>query len=132
MSSSDRVNRALCHKLFDAIEAGDIAAVGECYAPDMTMWVNVSGQVQTREENLETLVAGAGLARRRTYDDRRISTFDDGFVVQYTCTVIAHDGSKLALSSCLVAEVRDGRISKMFEYMDSSRFRRPSRKMAAS
>jgi ketosteroid isomerase-like protein len=124
VSESDRVNRALCHRLFDAIEANDLAAVADCYAPGMTMWVNLTGEEQTREQNLEALAAGAGVARRRTYDDRRISTFDDGFVVQYTCSVVAHDGTRLALSSCLVAEVRGGRISKLFEYLDSGRFRR--------
>ena len=60
------------------------ATVEQCYAPDMTMWFNVTGQTSTREENLATLAAGYGLHRRRTYDDRIVNTFDDGFVAQYT------------------------------------------------
>jgi ketosteroid isomerase-like protein len=123
MSSVDTLHRELCHRLFDAIEAGDLDVVADCYAPDMTMWFNVTGQTSTREENLEALRAGASLHRRRTYDDRQIRTFDDGFLVQYTTTVVTHSGHRRALSACLVAEVRDGRISTLMEYMDSGSFR---------
>jgi ketosteroid isomerase-like protein len=87
------LNRKLCNDFFDAIERNDLDAVAECYAPGMTMWVNLTGTEMSREENLEVLRNGAGLHRRRTYDDRRINAFDDGFVVQYTTTVVALDGT---------------------------------------
>ena len=116
-------NRRLCNEFFDAIERSDFSAIESIYAPDMTMWVNLTGETMSREDNLRVLREGAGLHRRRTYDDRRIDAFDDGFVVQYTTTVVTHRGDRRALSSCLVAEVRDGQISKLFEYMDSGRFR---------
>ena len=120
-------NHKLCNDFFDAIERNDLDAVADCYAPDMTMWVNLTGTEMPREENLEVLRQGASLHRRRTYDDRRINAFDDGFVVQYTTTIVALDGTKVALSSCLVADVRDGKITKLYEYMDSGQFRRPRR-----
>lgn len=123
MTTVDSEHRALCHRLFDAIEQGDLETVADCYAPDMTMWFNVTGATSSREENLSALEAGYGLHRRRTYDDRRISTFDDGFLVQYTTRVVAHNGAKRALSACLVAEVHDGKITKLMEYMDSGKFR---------
>ena len=123
MSTVDTVHRTLCHRLFDAIEQGDIASIEDCYAPDMTMWFNVTGATSTREENLAALAGGYGLHRRRTYNDRVISTFDDGFVAQYTTHVVAHNGSTRALCACLVAEVRDGKITKLFEYLDAGRFR---------
>ena len=121
----DTEHRRLCHALFDALETGDVAGVDACYAPDMTMWINVSGETITREANLEAVDKGRGLHRRRLYNDRNINTFDDGFVVQYTTTVVALDGTKVALSSCLVADTRDGKITKLYEYMDSGKFRRP-------
>ena len=124
--SVDTVHRRLCHRLFDAIEAGDIAEVDACYAPEMTMWFNVTNAESTREENLEALVKGKDLHRRRTYNDRNISTFDDGFVAQYTLNVVARDGTKVTLSACLVGEVHDGKIVKLFEYLDSGKFRRPN------
>jgi ketosteroid isomerase-like protein len=120
-------NRKLCNDFFDAIERNDLEGVAACYAPDMTMWVNLTGTEMSGEENLTVLRDGAALHRRRTYDDRRINAFDDGFMVQYTTSVVAHDGTKVALSSCLVADVRDGKITKLYEYMDSGQFRRPRR-----
>jgi len=130
VSAIDTLHRKLCHDLFDAIETGDLAAVDRCYAPDMTMWFNGTDQVSTREENLATLEQGYGLHRRRLYNDRNINTFEDGFVVQYTTNVVLHDGSQLALSACLLAEVRDGKIVRLNEYLDTGKFstaRRPRR-----
>lgn len=123
MTATDTLHRRLCHTLFDAIERGDLASVEDCYAPDMTMWFNVTGQTSTREENLAALRDGYALHRRRTYDDRQIHTFDDGFVVQYTTRVVTHSGRARALSACLVAEVHDGKITKLMEYLDSGGFR---------
>lgn len=122
MSSVDTEHRRLCHTLFDAIEQGDLPAVEECYAPDMTMWSNITGETSTREQNLAGLATGYGLHRRRTYNDRIINTFDDGFVAQYTTNVVTHNGSRVALSACLVGEVRDGLIVRLFEYLDSGKF----------
>jgi ketosteroid isomerase-like protein len=125
---TDRLHRRVCHALFDALERGDVAAIDALYAPDMTMWFNVTNQVTTREENLAAVAAGTQLHRRRSYDDRQIHTFDDGFLAQYTCTVVTHDGTRVPLSACLVAEVHDGLITKLSEYLDSARFRAPRRK----
>jgi ketosteroid isomerase-like protein len=122
VTTVDTEHRRLCHALFDAIEQGDIAAVEACYAPNMTMWFNVNGEESSREQNLAALASGEGLLRRRTYNDRVISTFGDGFLARYTCNVVTHDGSKVALWACLVAEVREGKIVKLFEYLDSGKF----------
>jgi ketosteroid isomerase-like protein len=118
----DTTHRRLCHTLFDAIEQGDLVAVEGCYALDMTMWSNITGETSTREQNLAGLATGYGLHRRRSYNDRIIDTFDDGFVAQYTTNVVTHKGSNVALSACLVAEVRDGVIVRLFEYLDSGKF----------
>jgi ketosteroid isomerase-like protein len=123
VTSIDTEHRRLCHALFDALEQGDIAGVDACYAPDMTMWFNVTGNESTREENLAAVTKGKDLHRRRTYNDRTISTFDDGFVAQYTVEVVAHNGAKISLSACLVGEVHHGSIVKLFEYIDSGKFR---------
>ena len=119
----DTLHRRLCHTLFDALEAGDVDAVAECYAPEMTMWTNFTMRESTREENLQAIEAGKAIARRRTYDDRQIHTFGDGFMAQYTCTVVTHKGKKVPLASCLVAEVHDGKIVRLMEYTDSRKFR---------
>jgi ketosteroid isomerase-like protein len=123
MSAIDSVHRKLCHDLFDALEHGDIGAVDACYAPGMRMWFNITGETSTRDDNLRAVEVGKGLHRRRTYNDRIINTFDDGFVAQYTCEVVAHNGNHVALTACLVAEVHDGKIVQLYEYLDSRKFR---------
>jgi ketosteroid isomerase-like protein len=128
VSSNDTEMRKLCHALLDAIEQGDLAGVDACYAPDMTMWANTSGTAMSREDNLAVLDKGRDMMRRRTYNDRTVNTFDDGFMAQYTVNVVAHDGTERALWTCLVAEVRDGKITKLFDYLDSGKFGRPPKK----
>jgi ketosteroid isomerase-like protein len=118
----DTQHRRLCHALFDALETGDVDGVAACYAPDMTMWINMTGETITREANLAAVEQGRGMHRRRLYNDRTINTVDDGFVAQYTTPVVAHNGTEVPLSACLVAEVRDGLITKLFEYLDTSQF----------
>ena len=132
MSTIDARHRKLCHELLDAIEQGDLAAVDRCYAPEMTMWFNVTGETTTREQNLDALTKGRDSQRRRLYNDRHIDTFDDGFLARYTCNVVLHDGSIVALWACLVAVVHDGKIVKLSEYLDSSKFRPRRRRSAAA
>lgn len=122
MGRIDTEHRALCHALFDAIEAEDEEAMRRCYAPGMTLWFNVTGQEVTGEETIAAQAAGRRFQRRRTYDDRVISTFDDGFVVQYTSNVVLHDGTRRSLWACSVATVHDGLIVHLAEYLDSGKW----------
>ena len=48
------------------------------------MWFNVTGEESTRRGEPRRPREGREIQRRRTYNDRIINTFDDGFVVQYT------------------------------------------------
>jgi len=127
----DTEHRALCHALFDAIEREDPEGMARCYAPGMTLWFNVSGEEVSGEDTIAAQAAGRRIQRRRTYDDRIVNTFDDGFVVQYTLTVVLHDGSRRSLSACTVAEVHDGLIVKLSEYLDSGKFGTPRDKEPA-
>lgn len=114
--------RELCNRFFDAIERHDLEEVAACYAPDFTIWVNVTREVKTKEQNLQVLADGKARHRRRTYDDRQIRTFDGGFLVQYSVNIVQHDGQKKSLWSCLIAECKLGHIKHIDEYLDSSRF----------
>jgi ketosteroid isomerase-like protein len=119
---TDSELRDLCNRFFDAIERHDLDDVAAIYAPDFTIWANVVGEDKTREDNLEVLAKGRTVHRRRTYDDRCISTFPGGFLVQYSVNVVQHDGSKRSLWACLLARCRDGQITHIDEYLDSSKF----------
>ena len=119
--------RELCHSFLDAVEKNDLERVAELYAPGFTFWVNLTGSESTREQSLETLRAGKPLHRRRSYDDRTIDTFAAGFLARYSVNVVAHDGRRASLSACIVAQCKDGRITHVDEYLDSSKFRMPRR-----
>ncbi len=123
--------RALCHRFFDAIERGDYAAVAQIYAPEFRMWVNLTGTESTAEDNLEVLRNGAKLHRRRTYDDRIVNTFAHGFIVQYSVNVVTHAGVHTSLEACVVAQCRNGQITRIDEYLDSGKFRVPKEKEAS-
>ena len=95
-------------------------AVERCYAPDMTMWFNVTGEdIDARGEPRRARPTAPASTGGALYNDRIISTFDDGFVVQYTATSSRTTARRSPLSACLVAEVHDGKITKLFEYLDS-------------
>jgi ketosteroid isomerase-like protein len=119
--------RELCHRFFDAIERGDVDEVAAMYAPGFTFWFNVRGAETSREENLQTLSEGDARHRRRTYDGRTINTFDTGFVVQYSVNVVQHDGQRSSQWACLVARCKSGQITRIDEYMDSSKFTEASK-----
>jgi ketosteroid isomerase-like protein len=124
---TDAELRDLCHRYFDAIERRDVQTVAELYAPEFRFWINLTGAETSREENLKALAEGYALHRRRTYDDRTIHTFETGFVVRYSVNVVEHSGRRTSLSACVVAGCRDGRITRIDEYLDSIHFRAPRR-----
>lgn len=114
--------RALCNRFFDAYENRRVDLLAEIYADDCVVWHNVFRREQSGRENLAALPAGYTLQRRRTYDDRVIHTFEGGFVIQYTLHGVQHDGHRGALWICIVGLCRDGRITRIDEYMDSGKF----------
>ncbi len=129
---TDAELRALCHRFFDAIERGDHAAVAQIYAPQFRMWVNLTGTESTAEENLTVLRDGAKLHRRRTYDDRIVNTFANGFIVQYSVNVVTHSGARTSLAACVVARCHNGQIVRIDEYLDSGKFERSANERTGS
>ena len=114
--------RELCNRFFDAYENRRIEEIADIYAPDCIIWHNVFGRETTGAENLAALPDGYAMQRRRTYDDRIINTFDGGFVIQYTLRGVQHNGHTGALWICIVALCRDGKITRIDEYLDSGKF----------
>jgi ketosteroid isomerase-like protein len=111
---------AVADRLFAAIEAGDVDAVREVYDPAVEVWHNTDRAVQGREENLATLgwvVRNLGGLR---YTDVRRSATDDGFVQRHVLIATNRAGRRVEVPACIVATVRDGRITRLDEYLDSA------------
>ena len=114
--------RELCEAFFDAYQDGRVDVLERLMADDCVVWHNVFGRETTRDENLGHHPGSFAGQRRRTYNDRIVNAFADGFVIQYTLNGVAHSGHKGALFVCIVALCRDGQITRIDEYLDSGKF----------
>jgi ketosteroid isomerase-like protein len=114
--------RELCTAFFDAYESRRVDVLERLYADDCVIWHNVFGRETTKDENLARFHDSYKGQRRRTYDDRTINTFDDGFVIQYSLNGVMHNGHRGSLWICIVGRVREGQITRIDEYMDSGKF----------
>ena len=107
-------------RFFAAIEAGDIAAVRDIYAPDAEIWHNTDGLVQSPDDNARTLGWIAANLRDVTYTKVKRSATDDGFVQQHVLVATNRAGARIEVPACIVTTVRDGRITRLDEYLDSA------------
>jgi ketosteroid isomerase-like protein len=119
MSEPDAI-RALATRLFDCIEQGDVDGVAGCYAPELVVWHNFDGLDQPRDANLATLAGLIARISERRYEHRRLNMFEGGFVQQHVLTGVRKDGVRVSLPGVLVGQVRDGKISRLDEYLDSA------------
>ena len=111
---------SLADRFFAAIEAGDIAAVRDIYAPDAEIWHNTDGLVQTPDDNARTLGWITTNLRDISYTKVKRSATDDGFVQQHVLVATNRAGARIEVPACIVTTVRDGRIARLDEYLDST------------
>jgi uncharacterized protein len=110
----------IADRLFTAIEAGDIDAVTAVYDPAIEVWHNTDGAVQRRDENLATLAWVVRNLSGLRYTEVRRSRTDDGFVQRHVLVATNRAGRRVEVPTCIVATVRDGRIMRLDEYLDSA------------
>ncbi len=118
--STDAEIRALAKRFFDAVEEGDIAALYDCYAPNVRIWHNTDDAEQTRDENAEVLKGFVGRIASGVYADRRLEVFAGGFVQQHRLRGVRKDGVAVELAACVICQVADGKITRLDEYFDSA------------
>ncbi len=123
MSGMDEYEiRELCHAFFDAYQDRRTDVLDRLLADDCIIWHNVFGRETTKHDNLSKFHDSYAGQRRRTYDDRIVDTFHDGFVIRYQLRGVMTSGHHGSLWICIVGKVRDGRITRIDEYMDSDKF----------
>lgn len=113
-------NLDICERLFAAVQAGDTDTVRELYAPDAVIWHNDDGLEQSPEENLRVLRWVARNIKDFRYEEVRRHETPTGFVEQHVLRGIAPNGAPLEIPACIVCEVKDGRITRLDEYLDSA------------
>ena len=114
--------RELCNTFFDAYQDKRVDILDRVLADDCIIWHNVFGRDTTKQDNLSKYHDSYRGQRRRTYDDRMIDVFHDGFVIRYQLGGVMENGHRGSLWICIVGRVRDGQITRIDEYMDSSKF----------
>lgn len=120
MGSTAATNDDLAHRFLAAAAARDVVALEPLYDPDGTFWNNVIGKPLTTEQVLDVSRLEAERIDDYRFDDARVSTTDDGFVLQFTAVGATKAGVSFRVSVCLVATTRNGRIVAIDEYVDSN------------
>jgi len=100
---TDTELRDLCHRFFDVFERADVDTIAAIYAP---LRASYEGQ------------------RRRTYNDRIINTSKAA-----SCSNTRYPSLTRTVSSdldtCFIGFMRDGKISRAYEYFDTGRIDKP-------
>ena len=110
----------LADRFMRAIETGDVDGVRAAYASDAVIWHNNDGVEQTVEQNLKVLAwIGRKLPGRR-YRILSRDALADGFVQQHVLEATLPDGTAWAMPACVVVRMKDGKVTRLDEYLDSA------------
>ena len=118
----------LCDRFFDSIERNDYETLASCYAPEAVVWHSHDCLYQSRVDNLAMLKDGMQRLTKMRFKNRRVHTFEGGFVQQHTLFVTYPNDFVGQMDVCFVGYVRDGMISRAYEYFDTGqidKFRPP-------
>lgn len=110
----------LAERFFSAIERGDLDAIEAIYAPNARIWHSHDLNEQSVDENLRVLAWMARNLPNRRYRVHRRVAIPGGFLQQHTLEATTA-GGPFSMPACIVVEVKDGRITRLEEYLDSSR-----------
>ena len=116
-----RVSEELVVAFFAALEAGDIETLREIYAPDAVIWHNDDLVEQPLEENLKVLAGLHRVVSGLRYDVTRRVPAPDGVLQQHVLRGTLQNGAAVELHAAMYLQVRDGRITRIEEYLDSGK-----------
>lgn len=119
MTTANDMNM-LADRFMRAIETGDLDAIRGCYTPDARIWHNFDGLAQTVDENLKTLKWMDKRLFNRRYEIKSRHSFDGGYVQQHVLHGTLASGEAFSMPACLIVTVKDGRIARLDEYLDTA------------
>ena len=114
---------ALAERFFTAVQNGALDEVQSIYAPDARIWHSHDGAEQSVADNLKVLAWMSRHLPKRRYRVHRRVAIPGGFLQQHTLEAETVNGP-FAMPACIVVEVRDGRIARLEEYLDSAQVAR--------
>lgn len=114
----DAANRELSASFFDAVTAGDLAAVRALCRDDVVLAQN--GTVTTLSGLLGFITAVRKVAPDMHYENAiRVAT-ENGFVEEHDFRGTFADGAMVCIRAVVVATVVGGKIASMHEYADTA------------
>jgi uncharacterized protein len=120
MSAADQMD-ALADRMARAYELNDAEGIVACYTPDARIWHNIDEVEQTVDDQVSvTSWLHEHLANVR-YEVISRRYFDGGYVQQYVMHGTLVDGGEaFRMPVCMNVRVRDGRVARLDEYLDSA------------
>ncbi len=110
----------LANRFFDAIERLDIDAVKQAYAPDVVYWMNAMPETQGLDAILDLMRFFHQKVKNLHYEVESREFFPGGFVQRCRITGDLASGEALAVPLCLIIYMEDGRIVRLYEYIDTA------------
>lgn len=118
MADDSRLVTDVADRLFDAIEKGDIATVGQLWSDDVVVW-KVADRDRDKDRALRIITWFLDTTTDRRYEILERKLFDGGFVQQHVLHASGHNGATIAMRVCIVIKVdTDGLIRRIDEYFD--------------
>ena len=112
-------NIELAETLFAAFTRGDEPTVRRLCSEDLQAIQNFA-QPMSLDSLMKFSLAVNQLVQDFRYEDAIRTETSSGFVEEHRVRGTLPDGSELDLSACVVAEVEQGRIAVLREYLDGS------------
>lgn len=107
-------------RFFDTMQSCDIATLRDCLTEDAIVWHSYDRVVMRVEDVVKAWeVMASNFAERGITDVRRQQT-PGGYVQQHLFVVSLKDGTRKAWPVCIVVQIRDGKITRIDEYIDVS------------
>jgi len=112
-------NEEIAAVLFKAFETGDMDTVRSLCATDFRARQNLNP-----EFDIDTLVkfsqAVSAVVQDFRYEEIKRAATATGFVEEHMVRGTLEDGTKLTIAACVVADIENGKIRHLREYLDSA------------
>ena len=106
--------------MFEQIEAKRVEGVAASYADDVLVWHNFSNTTQTKPENLKVLDGLTKNVAQIRYDVTERVLLGDRVMQRHLLRCRVDGGEEVVIPACIFVTVRDGKITRIDEYLDTA------------
>ena len=118
--NTDHLNIAT--ELFAAIADGKHELLRTMYHDDLQAFQNMGERTLTKDQVLHLIERLRKHMPTMRYSEIDLQATDRGFVQRHRLTAERRDGTEISASVCVIADVQDAQIIRLWEYADSAAF----------